>query len=493
MRITSITINNLAAFKGEVKFTFGAVSLIEGRHGAGKSSLEQVLMYLLGRRPLATKGARSIMHDPSILHGNSDRGEAVVTFDEGDIELLRVVVKSDKTTREVKMRGSKRWEDAGQLIDDITNALAYDPMQFKDLAPKERLEAFLRVVPVEISPEELTEAVGGLIPLPPGTPRPESINSLYDDIYRLRTTENVAYDTQKKHADQLEAALPPATEEGGNWNAEVAKHRERKSVLEKSEAEEIKRIGTELQAAKDAAAQKRRSDEETINRALASVIGDIDRQIRELEVRKAALRDEANQKILTFAQDETDVIEAARTRANTEAKEIREANAQLHASILTDIATAEERSRSLAQAEGTRAAAQHARAEAEAHKVKSSAMTAALERLTKLKAEIAGRMKVKGVVIATPRDGQPVDLCRPEGDALVPFSRWNDADKDAFALRMAVLFRGPCGIVCVDNMANWNAERREAIIARCKVLAAENKMQFLLGLASGGELRVTEA
>ena len=125
--------------------------------------------------------------------------------------------------------------------------------------------------------------------------------------------------------------------------------------------------------------------------------------------------------------------------------------------------------------------------------MKSSAMTAALERLTKLKAEIAGRMKVKGVVIATPRDGQPVDLCRPEGDALVPFSRWNDADKDAFALRMAVLFRGPCGIVCVDNMANWNAERREAIIARCKVLAAENKMQFLLGLASGGELRVTEA
>lgn len=86
-----------------------------------------------------------------------------------------------------------------------------------------------------------------------------------------------------------------------------------------------------------------------------------------------------------------------------------------------------------------------------------------------------------------------MDLCRLEGGALVPFSRWNDADKDAFALRMAILFRGPCGIVCVDNMANWNAERRAAIIARCKVLATENKMQFLLGVATDGELTVTEA
>lgn len=478
MRITSIQITNLAAFAGEVKFSFGAVNLVEGKHGAGKSSLEGVLMYILGRRPLAAKGARSVQHDPSILHGTSDRGEAIVNFDEGDIEYLRVLVKSDKTTREVKMRGSKRWEDAGQLIDDITSALAYDPMQFKDLEPKQRLEAFLRVVAVEIASIEVTEAVGGIIPIPAGKPGLDTINALYDDIYRLRTTENSAADTQSKYAAQLEAALPPAVE-GGDWNAEVVRLRGEKEIIQGSEDEEIKRIGGELQTVRNAVAVARQSADTEID-------SDINTRISALEADRSRRKDEC-------AKESEVVIEAGRSKANAEAKEIREANAPLHAKLAADIAVADERARSTAQAEGTRKAAKVARDEAEERKAKSKAMTEALDRITALKAAVGSRMRVQGVTIASPREGSPVDLCRLEGGALVPFSRWNDADKDAFALRMAILFRGPCGIVCVDNMANWNAERRAAIIARCKVLATENKMQFLLGVATDGELTVTEA
>ena len=63
MRIKSINITNLAAFPVFATELHG-VTLITGKHGAGKSSLERVIMYGLGRRPLADKGGKSVRHDP---------------------------------------------------------------------------------------------------------------------------------------------------------------------------------------------------------------------------------------------------------------------------------------------------------------------------------------------------------------------------------------------------------------------------------------------
>ena len=121
-------------------------------------------------------------------------------------------------------------------------------------------------------------------------------------------------------------------------------------------------------------------------------------------------------------------------------------------------------------------------------------MSEALDRLTALKATVASRMAVKGVTIAAPREGLPVDICREEKGSLIPFSRWNDADKDAFALRMAILNKRQCGLVCVDNMGNFSPARREQVIQRCRELAAAENMQFLLGVATDeGDLRVVNA
>lgn len=493
MRIDSIQITNLAAFKN-FKTALGAVNIIEGKHGAGKSSLERVLMYALGRRPLAEKGSRSVQHDPAMLHGGADKGEAVITFDaESPVEYLRVLVKPDATRREVKTRGSKRWEDAGPVIDDITSALAYDPMQFKDLSEKERLEAFLRVVPVEITVAELSDAVGGHVPVDNNKIGLDSINAAYDTIYALRTKENTASDTQSKHADQLDAALPP-TVEGNDWNAEVSRLRGEKSVLEASEGEEIKRIGLELQRKKDVSAVARGATTSVIEKTLFAALDEIDTKIRELEIQKSVVKSEAATAKAQALEVEVAAVDAGRTVANAEAKEIRDGNAPLHAKLLTAIATADERSRGAAQAEGTRKAAKVAREEAEARKVKSKSMTEALERLTALKSAVGSKMKVKGVTIASPREGMPVDLCREENGALVPFSVWNDADKDQFCLRIAVLYRGPFGLVCVDNMGNWAPARRDLIISVCKKYAVEQKMQFLLGLATDNDdLKVVEA
>ena len=491
MRIATIQITNLAAF-ADFKTQLGAVNILEGKHGAGKSSLERVLLYMLGKRPLAAKGSRSVQHDPTMLHGTADKGEAIVTFtDDSPAEYLRCVVRADGTSRQVKMRGAKKWEDATSFIDDITSALAYDPMRFKALTPKERLEAFLQVVPVEISKEEFSAAVGDVIPV--ADPSLDAVNAAYEDIYKLRTAENTAADTQTKHADQLEAALPLAVA-GDDWNAEVTRLRSEKATLDASEAEEIKRIGKEFQAKKDDSAAERQRIDAAVDKALFATLDELDAKIKELESQKTVAKSQAADQKAVAISTEASINDGARSGANAEAKEIREANAPLHAKLIVDIATAEERRRGAAQAEGTRKAAKVARDEAEARKVKSKAMTEALERLTALKASVGSRMKIKGVTIAIPREGQPPDLCREEDGALIPFSRWNDADVDQFCLRIAVLYRGSFGLVCVDNMGNWAPSRREAVIKSCKKYAqGPERMQFLLGLATDdGELKVTD-
>ncbi len=492
MKLSKISITNLAGL-ASFEATLPSVCLLEGKHGAGKSSLQRCLMYSFGLRPLAEKGQKAIMHDPSILHGTSEKGECLLSFEDGPLESLRVRVTPDKTERTIKVRGKKAWELAGQQIYDITNALSYNPLQFRDLNPKERLEAFLKVVPVEIDALEIATAVGGVLPLNNVTPSLESINAIYDDIFKARTTENSAVDTQTKYAAQLEAALGPVAP-GENWDAEVARLRSDKATLDASEQAEIQRIGRELAAAKEVASAKHRTQHAAIDSDINQKVDGIQSQIRELQVQLSVLEGERKSRKSEDERVESEWVLALRNNANSEVSEIRTANAPLHAKLTADIATAEERARKSAQDEGTRAAAVEARKQADEHATQSKAMTEALDRLKALKAEVAGRMSIRGYTIASPREGFPVDLCREENGALVPFEVWNDADKDALCLRLAVLYRGPCGLVMVDNTGNWSPARKSQIIEKCKKLAATDGMQFLLGTATDdGELRIVDA
>jgi hypothetical protein len=71
-------------------------------------------MYGLGRRPLADKGAKSVRHDPGMLHGTADKGELLITFSEDSpAEYFRCRVEPDGTERKVKMRGARRSRKMG--------------------------------------------------------------------------------------------------------------------------------------------------------------------------------------------------------------------------------------------------------------------------------------------------------------------------------------------------------------------------------------------
>ena len=449
MRLKSIRIENLAAFPS-LSAMLPAVSLLQGANGVGKTSLKAVICYAFGRR---AEGSRSVEHDPRMLHGNAEKGEATITFD--DDSQLRVLVTRDSTTRMTKPKDGKRWSKTGAEIDALANALSYDPIQFKTFDEKRRVETLLKVMPATVTAEEIQAAVGDVAVGVPHAPGLEAINAYYDDIYALRRTENVAADTQLKHAKELEAAIPDSPD-SESWATVAARLEGERRLLNDSGRAFIAAAEKAMNAVKDESGARH---QERVEASLRLMNQEVDAARVECAAAISAKRDELGPEI---------------------------------SRLTAEIATANERSQQQARSQGALEAAKKARAEAENRQMESRKMTEALDRLNELKASVAARLPIKGIVIAAAKPGLPVDICREENGALIPFSAWNDTSKLLFCLRVALLSHGQCGLVCVDSIDAIDPETREKFIGTCRKYAEQSKMQFLLGEVTGGPLRITE-
>lgn len=477
MRLTSISITDLAGFSGTVNFPLHAVSIIEGNHGTGKSSLLDVLSYAFGRRPLSEPGSRSVDHDAAMINGSKERGEAVITFD--DSSSLRVLVTADSTTRQIKSPGAKKWDRATpQFIDSLVNALSYDPFSLKALTEKQRIEALLLASPVTVSIEEITAAVGDAIPVGNVRPDIETIDQLSSHIYDLRRTRNVAADTQRKHAQQLREALPPSSQDDIDWQKQADDKRNEREALTLSLATVKKTIGDIFRGHE---AEQKDNHAKTTEKAKAAYDEGV-----------AALRETYNATVEKSLKTCNEEIESARAMANQTVRDKQTEIQPQYDALTTEIATAEERALATAKVTGTRAAVDAADKEAAQHQSESDKMTGAIERLATLKSTVAGRLKITNITIAAPKEGQPIDICREEKGSLVPFSRWNEADKDMFCMRMAVLMHGACGVVFVDEIGHLTEERKASLMKTAKKYAVEG-MQFIFSQAAETELTVREA
>lgn len=482
MRLTHVTIKNmrgLAHFDGDIP----AVCLVSGANGQGKSTLEDAIKYTAGRRSSTAGSARGVEHDPTMLHGDAERGECVLTFDdpEGNLHSLKCVITrgTDEspgvTQRYTKAADSTKYVKAGSDLDQFFNALGYDPFKLKVMEPKERIEHLLRILPQTVTVDEIKQAIAGVVQCEP-RPTVDAIQALHDDLFAKRTDINRDADTLAKQAELLNAA--PGVGDGEDWVATLGNLRMEKQALDEAENAKITEVGNHLNKIKAQAAEHRR---------LADIAADkvIDARIQ------AAQADRASAKADSFAFMNA-AIEAARTEANKIAQEFIAANQPQHDAVVSAIATAETRARVQIEAEGTRKAAEQTAQQAIAAQQRSAQLTQAIENLRNLKTLVSKRMDLDGAVIASPRRGMPVDLCREQAGALVPFTAWNDADKDRMALRLALKSQGKCALVIIDSIGNFDDAAREQLKETCKWYAETAGVSFIVGHATGGPLSVGE-
>ena len=210
--LKSITITNLGAFAGETSIELPAVCLVSGGNGKGKTSLLDIIKFF------GDKG-----HDPDLLHGNAPDGDAVLVLDDGNQLRLRITRK--ETTRWWKSADGKRWIEGRDLIDKIYRAIAYDPIRFLELGPKEQAAKLLEIAPVEVDDGDLRAAIAGVEGISWGDKGAslETIASIHSALYGARTELNSNAKQLAAHAAQLEAGLKAALPDERDWNAERQK------------------------------------------------------------------------------------------------------------------------------------------------------------------------------------------------------------------------------------------------------------------------------
>ena len=465
MRLQHVTITDMAGFAGVHEFDLPAICLITGKNGRGKSSLLDCLRYCFDSG-----------HDEDMIHSTAECGEIIVILDDGGAVRARSARADNKTTRDWRLPGARKWNINRSFIDKISAAISYNAASYLDLPERKQIEALLQMMPIQVDTSEVTEAIGSAAALVTLPSMPSSVNGLeivdlcYDSIYDQRRELNVSVDTQEKHASELERALPPPAPEGEQWESQVTALRKQVEQLEERERYDLGGLTVMFRGVKDEQTAKCSEAEARINEH-------VDTRIRELERERDML-------ISQSRKDRDGYIEEARQIGVSEAARIRGENAPARARLTEELAVGEERARQHERTEGTRQAAIVARREATDKKANSEILTESLTRLKDLRLKVAERLPIKNIRI---QDGRLYNLDK------VAFKRWNTVQQLVFCLKIAVIAHREAGFVCIDNFEHFDTQMRDAALAACRKYAEDEGMQFILcAVSDEPELKVVE-
>lgn len=443
MILTYISLKNVCGFQ-ELEEKLPAVCLIQGDNGTGKSSLLRCIKYGFERG-----------HDPEVLSVGAEMGEILVTLDNGSC--VRTRIKLDKTERSYRAPGSKKWSISRAEIDELVNAISYDPLSFMELperskdGKKGQIETLLTINPVEVKHEEIVEALGdcagSVAPCTDGLNSFDTIAAYRRTAYDLRTKVNGQADVLTKHAGELRKALP-ADGDPTDW---------------KAAAEDAARRLREIQNLQKDLLDGYEVDFETERKAAYKVYDD---------AVAAALR----------ARDKS--VAEARATVDKAKDAARKQDEGAIARLTAEQATAQERSLATARASGTKESVEKAEKDAQNAKSVSTALTAVIERFDALNATLAGRLKIPGVNIV---EGRIVD------EAGVPFSSWNTTAKMTLCFKIAVRAYGKLGFIVVDDLNHYTEANRKAMIDTAIKYSEKSDIQFFLATAVKQPLQIASA
>lgn len=469
MRVARLIIRNILGIE-ELDIAPGTLTKLTGGNGVGKTSILEAVKAVV-------KGG----HDATLLRNGAKDGEIVIMLDDGT-ELKKRVTPGKSPLKARDANGAPLEEAKRGFLDRLIDSLSANPIGFLTAPASQRANWLLDVMPLTVSAEELSEAVGFPVGDPPVANAIDAIAALRDRIFIDRTGLNRLHDEKKKAADALERQLPP--ESSGNARQEAGQKRLEISALDKQLAEyreSVRRLLDEEEAeARAEAEEAERKARETAGAAFQA----IDEQIRELEKQIAALRiarqeqiAAADKQIARISAAEQKRVAAAKEQANRLFGEKKDRIESQKAALNADIARLEEQAFQHAAADETRKLIERNRIEAEQHAAESARCSSAIERLDELKKRVLERLPIKGLEI---KSGQ-IYL---DG---VPYDRLNRAKQVQIALRVAKLRAGELPLVLVDNLECLDAET----FAAFEQAAEKSGMQFVVTRVTEGPLTIT--
>jgi AAA domain len=131
----------------------GNLVIIAGRNGAGKTSVLDAIWMALG-------GGQAAKGTPQPVRDGED--SAHVTLDLGDIVVTRRWRADGKTSLKVSAADGASYSSPQVMLDGLVQRMAFDPLTFSRLAPKDQLAQLLQLVELPFDPAQLAAKRKGI-------------------------------------------------------------------------------------------------------------------------------------------------------------------------------------------------------------------------------------------------------------------------------------------------------------------------------------------
>jgi DNA repair exonuclease SbcCD ATPase subunit len=475
----------------------GKVTVIAGKNGSGKSSALAAVQAALGRGSLAQLARVG-------AEGEEVEPEVVLVL-EGGGEQYRVERSEKKVRVRQRVGDTAGFEDVGQpqsFLASLFDGTAANPVAFLTAKDADRALMLLEALPLKLDREQLAEALRGVpddvIPaVPQGLHPLEEIALLRGAVFTARTGVNrdqkgkeAAAEQTRRNApavlpEDVAAELATVGEEAARLLAEAARAEE---AAEAARREAVAAAQAAHDQAEEAARSEFKRQKDRIEAAHAEWAA-AKRAAVEREIAEAAARD---QDIIERARGATesalDEIDAVFERASAAAHQARQEAQPAIDGLRAKRAAARERLAALReQAEAAaKGRALHEQAakfdeEAEALKLASATLSAALERLDGLRRRLADELPIEGLEIADKE-------IRVHG---VRYEQLNTAQRTRIAVQVACLRarsqRLP--VVFVDGAEALDTAHFEALVKELK----REKVQAFVARVEDHELEVKTA
>lgn len=269
-RLQSVQIKNV---KGISSLTLqaGAVTVIAGENGAGKSSVIDAIDCVF------TGG-----HDPALIRHGADKAEVLLTLDDGVTIRKRITPKD--STLEVRTEDGGIVKAPANYVKRLADSFAFDPIGLLEAKPKERAAWLLRHGGITFSADEVNAAVG--VPVVRQSIDLERLEAIRAGKYIERTDVNRRLRDLQGAISEQKAMLPPAMEK--DWAAEQERIETDISIVR----HQVQAAKDDLSKAVDNEKQQKRAaaqaEIDAIKDRLSRELAEIDTKARAVEAEETA-------------------------------------------------------------------------------------------------------------------------------------------------------------------------------------------------------------
>lgn len=445
MKIKTIDINDIGCLEKLAIKPGSSLTVIEGRNAVGKSTVLNALRYIL------EKG-----HDPSLLRKGAEKGSITLNLDDG-CQIL-VTITPEKTTRIAKHPKYGKISKVQEWVENVIQAVSFDPAAFLTAKPKDRVNIFLRALPKKLTRDQLAFIpADALKEIDFDDHALEVIGNdkcgLYGKLYQDRREINRISKDKAGTIAEMERTLRPQPP-GGDWQSELNAVNNLIETLQLETQEDINQAeGTYAMVVSQYNLEATEAiGKIELNMANAKAILDAEYQKKLSELLAS------NTSLIAERKEKRDALIAKATASKDAGLEAFE---QQYKPKLETLIEARGRAMQMVEQAANHKASEELIARLKAEKstsdLKAEAITINLRKLDELKAQQLSDIPIPGLEIS-------------DGDLLVdsiPYDRVNEAEKSRIAVEIMCLNQGELPLMILDRSEVMDNQNWESFKKAC--------------------------